>query len=122
MTPTYVQPQTIEGFSLHEAQAPTVHEQDQLLIALPECVDFIHAAIEVGGRVLVHSISVSRTTIAICAYCKHFFFSFRLVGCPPPPKKVIECSCASSSSDVDKEDFCRGSGWCLERKYVDCSW
>ena len=29
---------------------------------------------------------------------------------------MIKCP---SSSDVDPEDFCRGSGECLEREYVD---
>jgi len=77
ISPTDVQTDNIEGFTLHQVQAPTLN-QDQLLISLPECVDFIHAAVKVGGRVLVHSISISRTTIALCAYRKlslpfHFF-------------------------------------------------
>ena len=69
ISPTEVQPIHIDGFAFHQVQAPTINERDQLLISLPGCVDFIHAAITLGGRVLVHSLSVSRTTIAICAYC-----------------------------------------------------
>ncbi len=89
MTPTEVQPENIERFSLHQVQAPTLHEQDLLLISLPGCVEFIQAAIELGGRVLVHSISVSRTIIAICAYCKHFFFHSLFSNAPQEGDRML---------------------------------
>jgi hypothetical protein len=39
---------------------PLFNEQEDLLISLPESVDFIHTAVEAGGRVLVWSAAVSR--------------------------------------------------------------
>ena len=92
---------------------PLLDEQEHLLISLPECVDFIHTAVEAGGRVLVQSAAVSRTRIIMCAYCKPYLFFLLPLH---KRRRVIKCP----SSDVDPEDFCRGSGACLERKYVDC--
>lgn len=78
--PTDLQPEIIEGFSLHQVQGETVNEPYRLIISLPKCVDFIHAAIEAGGRVLVHSLAVSSTSMVICAYCKHFPLFLPLEG------------------------------------------
>lgn len=39
-------------------------------VSLSDCVRFIQDAIEGGGRVLVHSLVVSTSTIIVCAYCK----------------------------------------------------
>ena len=63
-------PLDVEGFTLHRADVPTIDEQGQFLLSLPACVDFIHAALAAGGRVLVHSLSVSRSSIVLCAYRK----------------------------------------------------
>jgi hypothetical protein len=97
----------LEGISWHLIRLPFPGD---LLIELPECVDFIHAAVEAGGRVLVKSYA----EVVLCAYCKpYLFFLLPLYG----KGRVIKCP---SSSDVDPEDFCRGSGAGLERKCVDC--
>ena len=66
--------QNIKGVSSHLIDVPVFGEEEHLPILLPECVDFIHAAVEAGGRVLVQSGIVSRIRIVICAYCKPYLF------------------------------------------------
>ena len=70
VAPTEGPPLNVAELTLHCAKVPTIDEQGQLLISLPGCVDFIQAALETGGRVLVHSLSASKSSTVLCAYRK----------------------------------------------------
>lgn len=46
-------------------------EYDDLLVHLPQACQFIQAALDEGGRVLVHCVmGISRSATVICAFCK----------------------------------------------------
>ena len=77
VAPTEVPPLNVEGFSLYPVEVPTRSEQEQLLVSLPGYVDFINAAIDTGGRVLVHSLAVSKASIIICAHSTLSPFPFQ---------------------------------------------
>lgn len=47
-------------------------EYDDLLIHLPNACQFIQAALDEGGKVLVHCVmGVSRSATVICAFCEY---------------------------------------------------
>lgn len=49
-------------------------EYDDLLIHLPNACRFIQAALDEGGKVLVHCVmGISRSATVICAFCEYFF-------------------------------------------------
>lgn len=52
---------------------PTVNQREDFLVSLSDCVRFIQGAIGGGGRVLVHSLLVSRAALIVSAYRKLYF-------------------------------------------------
>lgn len=66
-------------------------EYSDLLIYLPKTTRFIQAALEEGGRVLIHCImGVSRSTTVVAAFRELLFFCFGFVFSPCPKSWGIE--------------------------------